>query len=67
MGVSKRTDRTVRKWREHRPDITLLLMTGQFTREVADRTRQLGVPVLEKPFSLTALRAAIEELSRGRK
>ena len=44
-----------------------MLMTGQFTREVAGQARYLGIPVLEKPFSLTALQAAIEEASNGRK
>jgi len=53
--------------RQHRPDISVVLMTGQFTREVADHAQHLGVPVLGKPFLLTALQAAIEEASSWRK
>ena len=51
--------------RQRRPDVSCVLMTGQFTREMVDQARHLGIPVLEKPFSLTALQAAIEEARRG--
>jgi two-component system, NarL family, capsular synthesis sensor histidine kinase RcsC len=50
--------------RQRRPDVKLVLMTGQFTSEVSRRARDFGVPVLEKPFSLRALQAAIEEARR---
>ena len=53
--------------RQRRPDVSFVLMTGQFTREMTDQARHLGVPVLEKPFSLMALQAAIDEASTGRK
>jgi len=52
--------------RQRRPSNAVVLMTGQLTKEVALQAWTLGVLVLEKPFSLAALRAAIEEASRGR-
>jgi CheY-like chemotaxis protein len=45
--------------RQRQPDVSLVLMTGTYTPEVQRRARELGVPVLEKPFSLTALQTAI--------
>ena len=44
-----------------RPDVGLLLMTGYFTSEAARRAGALGVPLLEKPFSVAKLHTAIEE------
>jgi CheY-like chemotaxis protein len=51
--------------RRRRPDIPFVLMTGQPTREVTHRARQLGLSLLEKPFSLEALQAALEEAKPG--
>jgi CheY-like chemotaxis protein len=52
--------------RQHRPDVGLVLMTGLFTSEVARRARGLSVLLLGKPFSVAALRTAMEEAMRGR-
>jgi len=52
--------------RQRRPDTGLVLMTGYFTSEAARRARELGAPLLEKPFSVGALRTAIEEAMRAR-
>lgn len=51
--------------RAHRPDVGLVLMTGQFTADAARRARELGVRLLEKPFSVEALRMAVEA-ARGK-
>ena len=51
--------------RQCRPRITVVLMTGQLTHEVAHWARHLGLSVLAKPFSLAALQTAIEEAQRG--
>src|SRR5262249_21036865 len=47
--------------RLRRPGNAVVLMTGELTHEVAHRARHLGLLVLEKPFSLTALQIATEK------
>ena len=39
-----------------------IFITGNLSREVADFAQQRGVPVLEKPFALMALRRAIADV-----
>jgi len=51
--------------RLRRPGNAVVLMTGELTHEVAHRARHLGLSILEKPFSLTALQTATEEARRG--
>ena len=51
--------------RQRRPGIAVVLMTRQLTHAMAYRAGHLGLSVLEKPFSLTALQTATEEARRG--
>ena len=53
-------------YRELQPNIPTVLITAFPTGAVFDRARQLGVAVLAKPFSTTALRRVVREVSHGR-
>jgi CheY-like chemotaxis protein len=47
------------------PGLPIVLVTGAMTRDAVARARAMAWPLLGKPFTLGALRAAIEEALRG--
>lgn len=55
----------LRSLRRVRPGIACIIVTGHAAGVVPERLRAAGIPVLEKPFDLEALRAAVAAVLPG--
>ena len=51
--------------RSRRPDLPVLMTSGQRSADVRDALSQAGHPFLAKPYTASALRAAVDALLHG--
>ncbi len=54
-------------WRERRPGGRAVVITASLDDTIRRRAAELGATVLEKPFSISALRRSVDALIRERR
>jgi DNA-binding response OmpR family regulator len=52
--------------RQRRPDLPVIIISGLLSNSDLDAARDMGIPVLQKPFNPDQLEDAIHRLTRGR-